>query len=1497
MRKTAKRFMSILLILSMLVSMFAISASAETTGQKTTTANASDTTTVIDLGFSMSKLMAEAKNAEVDEDDPTIVSVEEELRNMTVLNADGESVPLTDEQIQTILYLYQQYLNNWAANANILGVQTPFFLQYNDTEDGLGALGEMLVLGGNTVDQIRNGELSYDDITGMIQTFLYADALGVNLYGEAVTTARDEILALIEKSGALTEAQQYLVINNWLAQNCTFDMEYIMNAGKEEDEKQMIAESPEQHEYYDIVYQTIYEDYKSQIRSTFEQQIRDGLEAEFKAQYYQEAIRETVYQLYLAALSENTETPEESGSEESGSEESGSEESGSEESGSEESGSEDTTPSIEDQASAMADQFMIDNADAIAEDPENFCRTNEMLLTEAPVQDEDGNYVTDEDGNIVMMPLGEQLIAGWDVFWADAQENGVEVDPVNYPGYKMTVDEIVAQQMDTPQEDPQLQKYDEEGNPVVDEEGNPVYMTPNEAIPVYAEQAAAQLTDAVLNYWQGSHFGALGRGSAVCLGYTKAFTYLTQCLHSDIYTTDGDIDNAESWKTAKELYYTDDALDVTKDYAVDCVRISFAASVTMYGETQDNFNSDHFWNAVQIDGQWYYIDPCYVDTYTEVMIRDRVETDGQMNHLYFLFSHGSAVDLYEGNYSEIKTLYGDNSASPANSTNYEDSWISRIKSNIYFADGNAYYVYDSTDMLTLMEEYENNSSDASMDDFETKLVYHQLDTTEANDQGDTDYTTLIEFNYLENEDDEESVVRVRNAEGGMEENEMLTALYADHEAASDIYPSLAITCALYDGKLYFNLDTSILCYDLTECTVTRVKEYNTVHGLRDDSNPFGGMAFSVVDSADSADFTVYNHPIAGISLKNDGNLYVSIATNFAFISGKESVTDHSSYGYEYEESNFNPDYSSYTASEYENNDMYESMGYEKEINDNDEFMWSANFVDTLSMSELAGTDHTYEEVGIDATCRHNAYTENRCADCGAIEDGTRVEDEGTAHAHHYVYFYEKYYTKDDNGNVNKGSCYVCTECGFSIEEPTEPKENSGFGDYGPSYEEQMAEYEKEKAIYDEAVATAGHTYVPVEPVWSEDYSTVTFSAIECSAVCPDRHDILDCLLEEVVSVTLAEEVTAEAGFMGYEGDCTEGLIATYQATGKVDGYEYTATIAEEIPAVEDHTYEDGVCTICGAGAEVVRVYGETRVETAINVAEELKENLGIEQFETIILANGDESADALSGTYLAAVKKAPILLYRESGKDTILKYIKENLTAEGTVYMLGGAVALPETLDSTLEESGFTVTRLAGATRVETNLAILEEAGTADKDILVCAGDGFADSLSASAVKKPILLVRGSLTDAQKEFLEAVTGNIVIIGGEKVISAEVEAELSAYADTVERLAGENRFETSVMVAEKFFTNPKKAVLAYAWDFPDGLCGGSLAASVDAPLILAATDSATAPLDYDEAACEYVEESGIAQGYVLGGDALISDETVRGIFNLREDIEIILSTDK
>ena len=303
-------------------------------------------------------------------------------------------------------------------------------------------------------------------------------------------------------------------------------------------------------------------------------------------------------------------------------------------------------------------------------------------------------------------------------------------------------------------------------------------------------------------------------------------------------------------------------------------------------------------------------------------------------------------------------------------------------------------------------------------------------------------------------------------------------------------------------------------------------------------------------------------------------------------------------------------------------------------------------------------------------------------------------------------------------------------------------------------------------------------------------------------------------------------------------------------------------------------------------ADVVRISGSNRWQTALKVADEMKANLGATKFDAIIVASGSSFADALSGSYLATVKNAPILLSWGSGGNYAyldsdnVDYIKDNLAADGTVYILGGEKAVPASYEEAL--SGFNVKRLGGADRFETNLLILKEAGIAPGDeILVCTSTNFADSLSASATGKPILLVyneSGKLRDVQVKYLSTLKDNsFCIIGGENAVCKALETAIGAYG-TTDRLAGANRFETSVMIAKTYFQTPDTMVLAYAWNYPDGLCGGALAYSMNAPLILTMDK-------YEAEAVAYAARKHIDSGIVLGGDALVSDATVRMIFGM------------
>ena len=1030
------------------------------------------------------------KDVEIDESDPAIQSLRKALEEVEIVGGEAgtesnesnistadlyeadeqaETKKLTEDQINTVVGMYQQYLNQWSANANVLGVQNPFFLDFNDDTDGLGILGEMLALDGKSVQDVRDGKVSYDDLTGMIFTFTYGDKLGVKYYGPDVTNARDEALAAVTASGAQTKAQKLLVLNDWLAHNNTFDMSYIMNSGKETDaDKPMIAENPQKQEHEDEVYDEIYKVYEPQIKQNFHDQIYAGIKQDLLVKFYKNAIAQT---LVKAGQSEED-----------------------------------------------ANAYVEANKEAIEKDPEAFVKENLPDAAE---------------------PLKQEA----DKFIKNAEENGVEVSE----GVTMTVEQLTQQQLDS-------------DDPALDMDGDGTKETSfKQAIPIYAKQAATGMTTGVINYWEGSQFGAFGMGTSVCLGYSKAYTYLVQCLDKDIYLKDTNVGyDSSNWKTAKELYYTDGKLDTSKNYTVDLVRISFQSDVTMYGEEQEDFGSDHYWNAVKVDGQWFYVDPCYTDVYTEVMSRDRVETDGDMNHTYFLFSDTSARKLYDGNFSSLRSLY----ENEATDKTYETAWMARAASNVYYADGYAYYMYDSTD---LFDRVNSSSMNQSQKAAEYKIVRHKLTEKDAGD-GDSDYETLINFTDKENDDDDDTFVSVLK-DGKMVKNDLLTKLYAQFVDEQSIYPSIGLTAALYtDGKIYFNVSNDIVSYNPADGAVAVVKEYNTVSAKRDNTKLFGGMAFTTT-SKDSADFTVTNHPIAGLTVKGD-KLIVSIGTNFAFISGKTGLLDHTSsgcYGYQFEETDYNPTYTNYKK-------YQQFMG--SQSNDNDEFMWSANFVDTVDMKTLTGTSHNYETVSVPATCGRDAFTEERCSDCGLIKDGTRVEKENTAHEHHYIKFHEVYYTKTD-GVKNEADNYVCPECGACITEPVKSK-----------YEQANSTYEKRKAIWDAAIKNEaeGHTYVPTDAKWSDDYSTVTFQNLTCES-CADKIDKLDCLLSsddnatnkanrDSINKTLDKAVTVDAKMVSHAGTCDEGVTAVYKAADKTeDGVKYLVSTEVKGEAGQ-HTYSD-----------------------------------------------------------------------------------------------------------------------------------------------------------------------------------------------------------------------------------------------------------------------------------------------------------------------------------
>lgn len=294
------------------------------------------------------------------------------------------------------------------------------------------------------------------------------------------------------------------------------------------------------------------------------------------------------------------------------------------------------------------------------------------------------------------------------------------------------------------------------------------------------------------------------------------------------------------------------------------------------------------------------------------------------------------------------------------------------------------------------------------------------------------------------------------------ENNLNTECLAD-AAAKRIYPALVHSTALYGGKLYFNVNNAIYRMDPTTGAVEEVKEYNTVYGgikLTKDKDGnmvpdthFPGMSMVIMDSAQDTSSVKYlgtfkNHPLAGLTLRDSysfatttqqgqtvitginttkDQLVVSVGTNLSntykeLVDGKAEVkTDASgtSYAnrksYKTESWNYNPSYN-------------QNMGSSDEKNKNEEFMWCANLVETMPMSDMVSdlSSGATTDVSVEAWCDTPAYTQARTNKYGLTKGEKKYADGALPKGHTWAL--DELETKSVGNNV-----YLCSDCHTATE--------------------------------------------------------------------------------------------------------------------------------------------------------------------------------------------------------------------------------------------------------------------------------------------------------------------------------------------------------------------------------------------------------------------------------------------------------------------------------
>ncbi|MBQ6661917.1 MAG: cell wall-binding repeat-containing protein [Firmicutes bacterium] len=333
---------------------------------------------------------------------------------------------------------------------------------------------------------------------------------------------------------------------------------------------------------------------------------------------------------------------------------------------------------------------------------------------------------------------------------------------------------------------------------------------------------------------------------------------------------------------------------------------------------------------------------------------------------------------------------------------------------------------------------------------------------------------------------------------------------------------------------------------------------------------------------------------------------------------------------------------------------------------------------------------------------------------------------------------------------------------------------------------------------------------------------------------------------------------------------------------------FTALFLPQSVGAESASLTDGGTVSLSFPAADHRLAGTNRYETALAIADKLLPETE-RSFDNIVIASGVSYPDALSGSYLASVKQAPLLLVEGSTEIRILQYVHRRLSPGGTVYLLGGTGSVSARFENLLQQSGLQVARLGGKNRYDTNYEILKAAGVTEQDMLLCSGENFADCLSASALGMPIFLVPGTVS---REILDNYRSlhprKVTVVGGTgSVAEAAVRTLRRGGGYSFQRLGGKNRYETSALIA-RHFANQKTAdqepsalaqsgnvVIADGRNFPDGLCGGPLAWALQAPLLLVDPE-------HTALAHSYMTRYHIRDAYILGGNGSIGEQTVRNL---------------
>ena len=256
-----------------------------------------------------------------------------------------------------------------------------------------------------------------------------------------------------------------------------------------------------------------------------------------------------------------------------------------------------------------------------------------------------------------------------------------------------------------------------------------------------------------------------------------------------------------------------------------------------------------------------------------------------------------------------------------------------------------------------------------------------------------------------------------------------------------------------------------------------------------------------------------------------------------------------------------------------------------------------------------------------------------------------------------------------------------------------------------------------------------------------------------------------------------------------------------------------------------------------------RFQGENRAKTAVNVQRHYFANTN-----KVILVNDNAYPDAISATNVS-MGKYPLLY---TGKNSLSVETKSALDKMflDEIYLMGGVNTISKNVENKLRKNfpHVKITRIMGNNRYDTSAESAKTRANTT-NLIFAAGTNYADALYATSLaahqNAPILLVSNEgLSQSTRKFIQSI-GNIdsvTIVGGEISVNQSVKNQIENLTKKrVTRLAGVDRYESSVEVAKRVNANPAEVITTSGEVFADALVSSTVAQKIKAPILLVKKD--------------------------------------------------------